>query len=118
MRQKTGAEIVLATADISNYEGRKLVMEKAGDVYFFVNNSVGALIGHFKNWDREDWIRAINENMLTSIEMIKAVIDSMVSKKFEPIVNITSGSVKSPILEPGLSNGARSGLTAFLAGIA
>ena len=118
MRQKTGAEIVLATADISNDEGRKLVMEKAGDVYFFVNNSVGALIGHFKNWDREDWIRAINENMLTSIEMIKAVIDSMVSKKFEPIVNITSGSVKSPILEPGLSNGARSGLTGFVAGIA
>ena len=56
--------------------------------------------------------------MLTSIKMIKAVIDSMVSKKFEPIVNITSGSVKSPILEPGLYNGARSGLTGFLAGIA
>ena len=57
----------------------------------------GRPIGYFKNWDREDWIRAINENMLTSIEMIKAVIDSMVIKKFGRIVNITSGSVKSPI---------------------
>ena len=55
--------------------------------------------------------------MLTSIEMIKAVIDSMVSKKVEPLVNITSCSVKSPILEPGLSNGALSGLTGFVAGI-
>ena len=65
-------------------------------------------IGHFKNWDREDWIRAINGNMLSSIEMTKAVIDSMVSKKFGRIVNIISGSVKSPIPELGLSNGARS----------
>ena len=78
----------------------------------------GAPISHFKNGDREDWIRAINENMLTSIEMIKAVIDSMVGKKFGPVVNITFGSVKSPILELGLSNGARSGLTTFVAGIA
>ena len=118
MRQKIGAAIILAAADITTDKGRKLVIEKAGDVDILVNNAGGPPIGHFKNWDREDWIIAINENMLTSIEMIKAVIDSMVSKKFEPIVNITSGSVKSPILEPGLSNGARSGLTGFLAGIA
>ena len=93
----------MAAADITTDEGRKLVMEKAGDVDILVNNSGGASIAHFKNWDREDWIRAINENMLTSIEMIKAVIDSMVSKKFGRIVNITSGSVKSPIPELGLS---------------
>ena len=117
MRQKTDAEIILAAGDITTDEGRKLVMEKAGDVDIFVNNS-GVPIGHFKNWDREDWIRAINENMLTSIEMIKAVIDSMVSKKFGRIVNITSGSVKSSIPELGLSNGARSGLTNVVAGIA
>ena len=93
-------------------------MGKSGDVDILVNNSWGTPIGYFKNWDRGDWIRAINENMLTSIEMKKAAIDSMVSKKFGPIVNITSGSVKSPILEPGLSFGARSGLTGFVAGIA
>ena len=93
-------------------------MEKAGDVDILANNSWGRPIGYFKNWDGEDWIRAINENMLTSIEMIKAVIDPLVSKKFGQIVIITSGSVKSPIPELGLSNGARSGLTGFVAGIA
>ena len=92
LRQKTGAEIILAAADITTDKGRKLVIEKAGDVDILVNNAGGPPIGHFKNWDREDWIRAINENMLTSIEMIKAVIDSMVSKKFGRIVNITSGN--------------------------
>ena len=118
LRQKTGAEIVLAAADITTDEGRKLVMEKARDVDILVNNSGGPPTGHFKNWDREDWIRAINENMFTFIEMIKAVIESTVSKKFGRIVNITSGSVKSPIPELGLSNGARSGLTNVVAGIA
>ena len=78
----------------------------------------GRPIGYFKNWDREDRNRAINENMLTSIEMIKATLDPMVIKKFGRIVNITSGSVKSPITKFGLSNGARSGLTNFVAGIA
>ena len=92
-------------------------MEKAGDVYFFVNNSVGALIGHFKNWDREDWIRAINENMFIFIEMIKAEIESTVSKKFGRIVNITSGSIKSPIPKLGLSDKAHSGLNGFAEGI-
>ena len=119
MRQKTGAEIVLAEADITTDDGRKLVMEKAGDVDILANNSWGRPIGYFKNWDREeDRIRAINENMLTSIEMIKAVLDSMVIKKFGRIVNIISGSVKSPIPELGLSNEARSGLTNFVAGLA
>ena len=118
LRQKTGAEIVLAAADITTDDRRKLVMEKAGDVDILANNSWGRPIGYFKNWDREDWIRAINENMFTFIEMIKAVIESTVSKKFGRIVNITSGSVKSPIPELGLSNGARSGLTNVVAGIA
>ena len=93
-------------------------MGKSGDVDILVNNSWGTPIGYFKNWDRGDWIRAINENMLTSIEMIKAVLDSMVIKKFGRIVNITSGSVKSPIPELRLSNGARSGLSNFVAVIA
>ena len=103
---------------ITTDDGRKLVMEKAGDVDILANNSWGRPIGYFKNWDGEDWIRAINENMLTSIEMIKAVLESMVIKKFGRIVNITSGSVKSSIPELGLSNGARSGLTNVVAGIA
>ncbi|MCH1429026.1 MAG: SDR family oxidoreductase [Alphaproteobacteria bacterium] len=118
LRRKTGAQIECIAADITTVEGRNAVLEKAGSVDILVNNAGGPPKGHFKDWKRDDWIRAIDQNMLTSIEMIKAVIDSMVMNKFGRIVNITSGSVKSPIPELGLSNGARSGLTGFVAGIA
>lgn len=118
LRRKTGAQIECIAADITTEEGRNAVLEKAGSVDILVNNAGGPPKGHFKDWKRDDWIRAIDQNMLTSIEMIKAVIDSMVMNKFGRIVNITSGSVKSPIPELGLSNGARSGLTGFVAGIA
>ena len=70
--------------------------------------------GDFRDWSRDDWIKALDGNMLTAIELIKAVIDPMIDNKFGRIVNITSGSVKSPIPQLGLSNGARSGLTGFV----
>ena len=118
LRRKTGAQIECIAADITTEEGRNAVLEKAGSVDILVNNAGGPPKGHFKDWKRDDWIRAIDQNMLSSVEMIKAVIDSMVMNKFGRIVNITSASVKSPIPELGLSNGARSGLTGFVAGIA
>ena len=118
LQRKTGAKIDYVAADITTDEGRNAVLKKAGRVDILVNNAGGPPKGHFKDWKRDDWIRAIDQNMLTSIEMIKAVIDSMVMNKFGRIVNITSGSVKSPIRELGLSNGARAGLTGFVAGIA
>ncbi|MGB8435187.1 MAG: SDR family oxidoreductase, partial [Burkholderiales bacterium] len=73
--------------------------------------------GDFRNWSRDDWIKALDANMLTPIELIKATVDKMIARKFGRIVNITSGAVKSPIDELGLSNGARSGLTGFVAGL-
>jgi len=118
LRRKTGAQIEIVAADICTEEGRSLVLKKAGRIDILVNNAGGPPKGHFKDWSREDWIKAIDQNMLTAIEMIKAVIDPMVMNKFGRIVNITSGAVKSPIQELGLSNGVRSGLTGFVAGIA
>ena len=117
-RRKIGAQIECIAADIITEEGRSAVLEKAGSVDILVNNAGGPPKGHFKDWKRDDWISAIDQNMPTSIEIIKAVIDSMVMNKFVRIVNITSGSVKSAIPELGLSNGVRSGLTGFVAGIA
>ena len=76
------------------------------------------LPGDFRDWDRDAWIRAIDANMLTPIELIKATIDGMIAREFGRIVNITSSAVKAPIDILGLSNGARSGLTGFVAGIA
>ena len=74
--------------------------------------------GDFREWERDDWIRALDANMLTPIELIKAVVDGMIARRFGRIVNITSAAVKSPIAHLGLSNGARAGLTGFVAGLA
>jgi 3-oxoacyl-[acyl-carrier protein] reductase len=83
-----------------------------------VNNAGGPPRGDFRDWDRDDWIKAVDANMLTPIFLIKAVVDGMIERKFGRIVNITSASVKSPIPELGMSNGARAGLTGFVAGLA
>jgi 3-oxoacyl-[acyl-carrier protein] reductase len=82
-----------------------------------VNNAGGPPAGDFRAWTRDDWIKALDANMLTPIELIKATVDGMCSRKFGRIVNITSASVKSPIPFLGMSNGARAGLTGFVAGL-
>ena len=83
-----------------------------------VTNAGGPPTGSFRDWDREAWIRAVDANMLTPIELIKATLDGMLARGFGRIVNITSSAVKAPIDILGLSNGARSGLTGFIAGLA
>ena len=83
-----------------------------------VNNAGGPPPGNFRDWNRDDWIKALDANMLTPIEFIKATVDGMMKRGFGRIVNITSSSVKAPIDILGLSNGARSGLTGFVAGVA
>jgi 3-oxoacyl-[acyl-carrier protein] reductase len=87
-------------------------------VDILVNNAGGPPPGDFRDWNREDWIRALDANMLAPIEMIKAVLDAMRERRFGRIVNITSAAVKAPIDILGLSNGARAGLTGFVAGLA
>jgi 3-oxoacyl-[acyl-carrier protein] reductase len=87
-------------------------------VDILVNNAGGPPPGDFRDWDRDTWLKAIDANMLSPIELIKAVVDGMAERGFGRIVNITSGAVKAPIDILGLSNGARSGLTGFVAGLA
>ena len=83
-----------------------------------VTNAGGPPPGDFRNWERDDWIRALDGNMLTPIALIRATIDGMIARRFGRIVNITSASVKSPIAHLGLSNAARAGLTGFVGGLA
>lgn len=118
IRKETGAEVIAVACDITTPEGRAKTLTAAGDVDILVNNAGGPPPGSFRDWEREDWIKAIDANMLTAIELIKATVDGMIERKFGRIVNITSGAVKSPIAILGLSNGARAGLTGFCAGIA
>lgn len=93
-------------------------MAACPQVDILVNNAGGPPPGDFRDWGRDDWLKALDANMLTPIELIKAVVDGMAERGFGRVVNITSGAVKAPIDMLGLSNGARSGLTGFIAGLA
>ena len=103
----TGVTVHAVTADITTPGGREQALAAAPEPDILVNNAGGPPPGDFRDWTQEHWISALNANMLTPIELIKAVIDGMIARKFGRIVNITSSSVKSPIPFLGLSNGAR-----------
>jgi 3-oxoacyl-[acyl-carrier protein] reductase len=118
IRAETGASVAAVAADITTPEGRAKVLAACPDPDILVNNAGGPPPGDFHNWSREHWIAALDANMLTPIELIKATVDGMMQRRFGRIVNITSGAVKAPIDVLGLSNGARSGLTGFVAGLA
>ncbi|HVK31937.1 MAG TPA: SDR family oxidoreductase [Burkholderiaceae bacterium] len=103
--------------DIASAEGRAAALAALPQVDILVNNAGGPPPGDFRDWDREAWIAALEANMLTPIELMKATVDAMAERGFGRVVNITSGAVKAPIENLGLSNGARSGLTGFVAGL-
>ena len=111
-------KVVTVSGDITTAEGRSAALAAAPQIDILINNAGGPPPGDFRNWSRDDWIKAVDANMLTPIELMKAVIDGMCERGFGRIVNITSGAVKAPIDTLGLSNGARSGLTGFVAGLA
>ncbi|MFP5467442.1 MAG: SDR family oxidoreductase [Gammaproteobacteria bacterium] len=117
-----GVSVLAVAADITTPEGRAAALTapggpgKAFDIV--VTNAGGPPPGDFRSWDREAWMKAVDANMLTPIELIKATVDGMAERGFGRIVNITSSAVKAPIDILGLSNGARSGLTGFVAGLA
>jgi 3-oxoacyl-[acyl-carrier protein] reductase len=113
-----GSSVRHLAADITTTDGRAAVFALQRDFDIVVTNAGGPPPGDFRDWDRDAWIKAVDANMLTPIELIKATVDGMASRGFGRIVNITSSSVKAPIDILGLSNGARSGLTGFVAGVA
>jgi len=121
-KEAPGVTLIGVAADITTEAGRAALFSVSGgpgkDFDIVVTNAGGPPPGDFRNWDREAWIKAVDANMLTPIELIKATVDGMAARGFGRIVNITSSSVKSPIDILGLSNGARSGLTGFVAGVA
>ncbi|MHB1411655.1 MAG: SDR family oxidoreductase, partial [Acidovorax defluvii] len=123
-RGQNGTKPVVLTvaADITTPEGRAAVFAVPGgpgrDFDIVVTNAGGPPTGDFRDWDRDAWIKAVDANMLTPIELIKATVDGMSARGFGRVVNITSSAVKAPIDILGLSNGARSGLTGFVAGAA
>ncbi len=112
------AEVRAVAGDITTADGRAAALAACPQVDILVNNAGGPPPGDFREWDRDAWIRALDANMLTPIELMRATVDAMARRGFGRVVNITSGAVKAPIGVLGLSNGARSGLTGFVAGLA
>jgi 3-oxoacyl-[acyl-carrier protein] reductase len=111
-------EVRAVAGDITTAAGRAAALAACPQVDILVNNAGGPPPGDFRQWDRDTWIKALDANMLTPIELIKSVVDPMLERGFGRVVNITSAAVKAPIDILGLSNGARSGLTGFVAGLA
>jgi 3-oxoacyl-[acyl-carrier protein] reductase len=118
IRNSTGVKVVVVATDITTSEGRAKALAACPRPDILVNNAGGPPAGDFRQFTRDDWIKAVDANMLTPIELIKATIDGMIERKYGRVVNITSSAVKAPIDILALSNGARSGLTGFVAGIA
>jgi len=120
--RELGVTVLTVAQDITTEAGRAAIWSVAGgpgkDFDIVVTNAGGPPTGDFREWGRDDWIKAVDANMLTPIELIKATVDGMAQRGFGRIVNITSSAVKAPIDILGLSNGARSGLTGFVAGAA
>lgn len=116
IRAAHGVEVVTVAADITTEDGRAQVLKAAGEVDILVNNAGGPPPGMWTDWEREDFIKALDANMLTPIALIKALVPGMMARGWGRVVNITSQSVKAPLAVLGLSNSARAGLTGYVAG--
>jgi 3-oxoacyl-[acyl-carrier protein] reductase len=116
--RRLGVSVTAVAADITTPQGRAAALAACPAPDILVNNAEGRLPGDFRTWTRDDWISALDTMMLCHIEMMRLTVDGMMARGFGRIVNITSRSVKIPQLELGLSNGARSGLVGFVAGLA
>ncbi len=116
IRQAHGVDVVTVVADIATEAGQKAVLDAVGQIDILVNNAGGPPPGMWHDWDRDDFIKALDANMLAPIAMIKALVPAMMERGWGRVVNITSQSVRAPIGVLGLSNSARTGLTGYVAG--
>ena len=117
IRQATGVAVTAVAGDITTPEGRAATLQACPDPDILVTNAGGPPAGDFRKWDRDAWVAALDANMLTPIALMRATIDQMIARRWGRIVNITSAAVKQPRPELCLSNGARTGLTGFVAGL-
>jgi 3-oxoacyl-[acyl-carrier protein] reductase len=118
IRAETGVAVTTVAADVTTPEGQAAVLAAAGDVDILVTNAGGPPPGLWSDWDRDDFIAALDANMLAPIALMKALLPGMMARGWGRVVNITSQSVKAPIPALGLSNAARTGLTGYVAGTA
>ncbi|MCB1335049.1 MAG: SDR family oxidoreductase [Roseivivax sp.] len=113
-----GVSVTPVAADITSAEGQAAVLKAAGTLDILVTNAGGPPPGMWHDWGREDFLKAIESNMLTPILLMTELLPGMIERGWGRVVNITSQSVKAPIPQLGLSNSARAGLTGYVAGTA
>ncbi|MBR2574365.1 MAG: SDR family oxidoreductase [Loktanella sp.] len=118
IRARFGVQVTTVAADVAIEDGRARLLDAAGSVDILVTNAGGPPPGLWSDWERDDFIKALDANMLAPIALMKALLPGMIAKGWGRVVNITSGSVKAPIAQLGLSNAARAGLTGYVAGTA
>jgi len=116
IRATFGVNVTTVAADITEVSGREAVLKASSGADILVNNAGGPPPGLWNDWSRDDFVRALDANMLTPIAMMQAVLPGMMERGWGRVVNITSQSVKAPIPQLGLSNAARAGLTGFVGG--
>lgn len=112
-----GVAITAVQGDITTDAGRAAALAH-GPYDILITNAGGPPAGQWADWSRDDFIKALDGNMLTPIALMQACLPHMVAQGWGRVVNITSQSVKAPIAVLGLSNTARTGLTGFVAGTA
>ena len=118
LRRECPGLVEAVAADVTTAEGRSALLARCPDPDILINNAGGPPVGSFRKLTRDDWQRALEANMLSAIDLINAVLDPMIERRFGRIINITSHMVKAPVAMLSLSNGARAGLTGYVAGIA
>ena len=118
IRDRFGVKVETVACDVTTQSGQAQLLEVAGALDILVNNAGGPPPGLWSDWDRDDFIAALDANMLTPIALMKAVLPDMMDRGWGRVVNITSQSVRAPIPQLGLSNAARTGLTGYVAGTA
>ncbi|MCA0904825.1 SDR family oxidoreductase [Ruegeria marisrubri] len=116
LRSEHGVEVQTVACDVTTPDGQAQVIEAAQGVDILVTNAGGPPPGSWSDWERDDFIKALDANMLTPIAFMKALLPGMMEKGWGRVVNITSQSVRAPIAVLGLSNAARTGLTGYVAG--
>jgi 3-oxoacyl-[acyl-carrier protein] reductase len=115
---ETGASVTTVVCDVTTEAGRAALLEACPSPDILINNAAGPPAGDFRSFSHQDWIAAVEANMLAAIFLIRAMLDGMIERRFGRVVNITSSAVKAPIANLALSNAARAGLTGFIGGLA
>ena len=118
IRATHGVSVTTVAADVTSEEGRASLLEAAGEIDVLVTNAGGPPPGMWHDWGRDEFIAALEANMLAPIALLTALMPKMIDRGWGRVVNITSQSVKAPIPQLGLSNAARTGLTGYVAGTA